>query len=334
MPETAAEDICRRIAKIRMELTGPRGKSAFAGQLGLSASTYAYYESSRIPPADVLVRIADVAGVDLRWLLTGHVGSPVVAADHPVVQRAAKLLAKQPNAAAPLAAFLDILAATFAFPDAQARATEAEGPPAAQAPPAAKPRAMPPAGSGTAKAAWIPILGRSAAGVPHFWSSRDDAAGVTLLDDLVARHARCRSRHVAPATATADDPGETTVVQIITLRTPDDEGVVEFLAAEGVKRAYPDAFALRIDGDSMSPDIRHGDVVILSPSVPAADGRPAVVQLDRQIGVTCKLFRRAGALVHLIPINEQMPPLAIATDQVVWALRVLGRVRPHDGADT
>ena len=315
MPNSPTESICRRIAKIRMELAGPRGKSSFAGQLGLSASTYAYYETSRVPPADVLVRIADVAGVDLRWLLTGQAGTPAVPPGHPVVRRAASLLAQRPDAAAALAAFLDILAGTFAFPESEV--------------PSPAPAAAP--SPEVAARAWIPIMGRSAAGVPHFWSSRDDAAGVTMLDDLIARHAGCKAQHVARAEATAEEPGETAVVQIITLRRPDDEGVVEFLAAEAVKRAYPDAFALRIDGDSMAPDIRHGDVVILSPSTPAADGRPAVVQLDRQIGVTCKLFRHTGSHVHLIPINEQVPPLAIAADHVVWALRVLARVRPQGG---
>jgi len=315
-----SKSVCDRIAKVRLEVAGPRGKSSFAKKLGLSPSTYAYYESSRVPPADVLVRIADVAGVDLRWLLTGQTGGGSVPADHPVVRRVAQLLGERPNAAAPLAAFLDVLAESFRFPAKPAAAT---GPAAVATAGAAE---APPA-TPDPEAAWIPVLGRSAAGVPHFWSSATEAAGVTLLDELVARHAQCPADRVSPASAAAEEGDESDVIQVLTLRTPNEDGVVEFLAAETVKRRYADAFALRIDGDSMAPDIRHGDLVILSPSVPAADGRPAVVQLDHQIGVTCKLYRLAGSLVHLIPLNEQFGPLALAADHVVWALRVLARVR-------
>ena len=306
--------VCDRIAKVRLEVAGPRGKSSFAKKLGISPSTYAYYESSRVPPADVLVRIADVAGVDLRWLLTGETGGGSVPADHPVVRRVARLLGEHPNATAPLAAFLDVLAGSFRFPAKPAVAA-----------------ALPPVPADP-EATWIPVLGRSAAGVPHFWSSASDAAGVTLLDELVTRHAQYSADRVSPAGAVGEDSDETDVVQVLTLRTPNEDGVVEFLAAETVKRRYADAFALRIDGDSMAPDICHGDLVILSPSMPAADGRAAVVQLDHQIGVTCKLYRLAGNLVHLIPLNEQFGPLALAADHVVWALRVLARVRVQPGS--
>jgi SOS-response transcriptional repressor LexA len=80
----------------------------------------------------------------------------------------------------------------------------------------------------------------------------------------------------------------------------------------------------------MEPEYRHGDLVVLSPSQPAVDGRAAVVQLAGQIGVTCKLFRRAGDRVHLVAINERYPPTAHAADELLWALRVLGRVRSGD----
>ena len=58
------------------------------------------------------------------------------------------------------------------------------------------------------------------------------------------------------------------------------------------RKKYDVVFAVRIDGASMAPEILHGDVVILSPSCPAEQGKPAVVQLADKIGVTCKLFRR------------------------------------------
>ncbi len=336
---TTTEDICRRIAQVRAELAGPRGRAAFAAMVGVAASTYQNYESSRVPPAPVLVRIADAAGVSLRWLLTGEApGSGEVPADHPVVQRAAALIGERPNAAAPLAAFLDILSASLGFPSTAEGADEA--PAMAAAPPAppaegpvtavrgAQAPAPPEAPRAEPRRAWIPILGRSAAGVPQFWADAEEAAGVTMLDDLIARHAGRADEARQPATARAEGPRGPRTVQLITLASPGEDEAAEFIDAAGVKAGHADAFALRIDGDSMAPDIRHGDLVVLSPSVPAAGGRPAVVQLRGQIGVTCKLFRREGETVHLIPVNEQHVPQSFPAADVCWALRVLARVRP------
>lgn len=320
MQNSPQHDICRRIAALRLEIAGPRGKSSFAKKLSLSPSTYDYYESSRVPPADVLVQIADLAGVDLRWLLTGTAGEPQISAAHPAVQRAAALLARHADAAAPLAAFLDLLAETFAFP-----AKKDIAPSAADKASRLEARSGK-GGSDLGRSDWIPILGRSAAGVPQFWSDEDEQVGLTSLEQLVARHSRRASRPVKDAVVAGDDTAEA-AVQIIQLSEPTGDDVVQFVAAGAIKTRWPDAFAVQIDGESMMPDIAHGDMVILSPSAPAADGRAAVVQLRRQIGVTCKLYRRAGDVVHLVPVSEQFPPQSVPAEQIVWALRVLARVR-------
>jgi phage repressor protein C with HTH and peptisase S24 domain len=320
-------DICARIAQVRREVAGPRGRAAFAQRLGIAASTYQNYETSRIPPAAVLVKIAEAAGVDLRWLLTGQAGTQArVPAGDPVLHRAAQLLDRHPDAAGPLAAFLDILAASLGFPHEKAAAGPAAAltvAPAAgetQAAPADEAPCQPPD-------TWLPVLGRSAAGVPHFWATSDDAAGVSLLGDLIERHARRPGRTSRPGIASLDEEAGDWPVQVITLSEPVGGEVAEFIAAPSIKARYGDAFALRIDGDSMAPEIRHSDLVILSPSAHAAHGKAAVVQLERQIGVTCKLYRREGDKVHLIPINEAFSPQSFPAAQVVWALRVLARVR-------
>jgi len=245
--------------------------------------------------------------------LTGRTpGAAAISGGNPIVQRAAKMLAECPDAGAPLAAFLDVLAGTLKFPET----------PAAEVLPIAVPK-----DSGSYRqASWIPVLGRTAAGVAQFWSSEAESGGLTTLNELIARHTGRSEQRTRAATATADQADEFTV-QLITLTNPDGE-VSEFIAAPKLKEAHPDAFAVRIDGESMAPDIRHGDLVILSPSVQAVDGQPAVVQLSRQIGVTCKIYRRQGGRVHLIPINEQFPPQAFGSREVVWSLDVLTRIRP------
>lgn len=309
-----------------MEVAGPRGKAAFAKKLSLAPSTYDYYETSRVPPADVLVRIAEVAGVDLTWLLTGQAGEQGIDAGHPVVQRAAKFLAEHPNMGATLSAFLEILSESMRFPEKPAAAPQTAPPPAAAA------EVVVPAGlearAGREPAAeWIPILGRSAAGVPQFWSDEDASVGITTLAELIERHCERPGRQVRPAAAADQEAGREESVQVITLRGGAEQEVVEFVSSQPLKARYPDAFAVRIDGESMSPFIRHGDLVVVSPSQPAKDGQAAVVQLDRQIGVTCKLYRRTGETVHLVPINEQFPPQAVPAGRLRWAFRVVARVR-------
>ncbi|MBN1942489.1 MAG: helix-turn-helix domain-containing protein [Phycisphaerae bacterium] len=353
--------ICRRVAEVRLKLCGPRGKAAFAKMLGISPSTYDYYEAARVPPAELLVKIAEVGGVDLRRLLTGEASAePAVPADHPAVRRAAALLNEHPQAAEPLSAFLDVLAKTLAFPQkspakspTQKTAKQSAFPktaPSEKTKPSLAPLVSPAAAShdqpDDAQRSWIPILGRSAAGVPRFWAEGEDAAGLTSLGELIAR---CTEH---PPAAADVEPGRAVVsrkkfsaspaaalpVQIVTLRTPlpwgaggEEYAVAQFLCSAEIKANHPDAFAVRIDGDSMSPEICHGDLVVLSASAPAVAGQPAVVQIDGAVGVTCKVYRPVGVCANLVPINENESTFTVATDQIVWALRVLARVQPRVG---
>ncbi len=329
--------ICQRIAAVRLEIAGPRGKSRFARLLGISPSTYDYYEDQRVPPADILVRIANVAEVDLRWLLTGDLAESTVPSDHPAVQRVAALLARCPNAVGPLSAFLDILEASMAFPaKGAAESTELDQTTAdyVSEPQADAATHATPDSTQQPANAWIPVLGRTAAGVPHFWANNEEALGITMLSDIIEQHQRSAGRQVQHASILHhDDANQTTQndtassIAIITLNKPDESGTAAFVNASAIKTQYPDAFALMVDGDSMNPEFRHADIVILSPSVPATDGKPAVIQLKNQIGVTCKLFRRAADTVHLIPINEQLSPQAFDAKQLVWSLKVLARIR-------
>lgn len=324
---TPIPDICRRVEQVRRELHGNRGKIRFARQLGISPSTYNYYENIRIPPAEILVRIAEVSGVDLRWLLTGAEASPSVQPSHPAIGRIVKLLGDHPDAAGPLTAFVDILAESLSWPAKAAKRQAGE-----KTKTETKAETVVTADETTEPCGperdWIPILGRSAAGVPHFWADASQADGITVLSDLADRYAGRSAGRVVPAVV-GDESGQgDQSAQIITMTDPGDDSPAEFVIAPAVKSRHPDAFAVRIDGDSMSPAIRHGDVVICSASTPAADGSAAVVQLAGQIGVTCKVFRRAGDMVHLIPVNEQYAPQSFAAGDVVWARRVLARIRP------
>ncbi len=371
-------EICTRIRQLRVEYAGARGKAAFARELGISASTYDYYERDRVPPADVLLRIADVAHVDVRWLLTGAEPETALGSGHPGLGRAAKLLADYPQYAQPLAAFVDLLAETAAkFPMAPGERALVAGEVEVDEPsqigqvvtnstkgtsgaselvaamvtaPTMGGRSGPEAVATDSRAdedgpvetagpaslseaerqGWIPILGRSAAGVPHFWSEAGGSdAGATMLADLVAMMKPRTARHVSRAEAVGDLASEATRnVQLVLLDAAEPPGTSEFVIAEHIASNYDMLFAVRIDGESMEPEISHGDVVVLSPSVGAEPGKPAVVQLADQIGVTCKLIRLEGDRVHLIPVNEAFAPTRYPLDKLVWALKVIARVRP------
>ncbi|MFB0524249.1 MAG: S24 family peptidase, partial [Phycisphaerae bacterium] len=116
-------------------------------------------------------------------------------------------------------------------------------------------------------------------------------------------------------------------VNLIKVGGPQQEQIVEFVQCEEIHKLFPDSFALQIDGDSMSPRINDGDIVILSPSVPAAQDQIAIARVANQIGVTCKLIRTTESEVHLIPINERYETKVMSKKDLLWALAVLCHIR-------
>lgn len=228
----------------------------------------------------------------------------------PIAERFAERLAGGGKSMAAMTALLDLLA------DA-AELEERDSQPGVRA--RTKPRSS----------TRLPVMGRTAAGVAHFWC--DGVTGLGFPDVLASASAVMgNASGWLTRDEAIDSETRSDTVHLERYGQPCQIGgisVCEFLAAPGVVREIPDAFALRVDGESMSPRIEHGDLVIVSPSHAARAGRPAVVQLRRQIGVTCKLYRPAGSRIRLIPINEHFPTTTHQVDQLVWALAVLYRVR-------
>jgi SOS-response transcriptional repressor LexA len=314
-----AGELTKRIREVRISTCGPRGRARFARALGVSPSTYNYYERGRIPPMPVLLKMSEVAGVDLRWLLTGDwpPGSPgnTIAPGHAkILARMSAILPERAEAAAALNALLDLL-------ETQPRTTgSATGPTRSGVTPRAVARSP----------RRIPVLGRTAAGVPHFWSRGPES--VDLLASALARTAS--TGRSLPLTLTGPEEASTLdvdpqarLVQVTKPVRVAELEIAEFVECPGLPDAWRNAFALRIDGDSMHPALSHGDLVIVSPSQSATSGHAAVVQLRDQIGVTCKLFYRDRKRVRLIPINEQFQPTSHPLKDLVWALAVGYRVR-------
>jgi phage repressor protein C with HTH and peptisase S24 domain/ribosome-binding protein aMBF1 (putative translation factor) len=85
--------------------------------------------------------------------------------------------------------------------------------------------------------------------------------------------------------------------------------------------ADPDAFAARVVGDSMEPDYREGDIVVFSPLKPVKSGDDCFARLERDSETTFKriYFENApdGAdLIRLQPINNKYGPRLLAREEV------------------
>ncbi len=279
--------IIQRIIEVRTSTAGVRGRNKFAKLLGLSPSTYSYYEKDRLAPVPILIKISQIAGIDLNWLLTGRKsGAGDVSGENlKIIEKTQKILLSQPQSANAISAFLTLLEEKSAL---ESRL---------------KPKS-------STRNGWIPVLGRTAAGIAGLWSKAigtDSKLVETQIEQLVSSHLNA------------------SVINSIT--AANDLEVTQFVECSEIHDLFPDSFALQVDGDSMAPQINDGDIVIVSPSVAAVEGMPAVVRINNAIGVTCKLVRMDGSSVHLIPINEKYETKLIASADILWSLAVICHIK-------
>jgi hypothetical protein len=264
---------------------------------------------------DILWKISKITGTDIRWLLEGNAEADVSSCEavpKPLQSKISVLCQSDPQTMPALNAFVDLLlekSGKHPRNGSQAK-TEVRRP-------------------------WIPILGRTAAGIAQFWPEKTKPLpDVTELSQLIKTHQTRHHHDQQPSDICSDvgeapPPGETTgkPIKFIHLTEVPADGIVEFIESETIYRLHPDAFALRVDGDSMAPRIHDGDIVVLSPSAAFRDGMTAVVQLKNQIGVTCKIIRQEQDNIHLIPANEHYEIKVYPRDQAAWIIPVLWRIR-------
>ena len=306
--------VIQRIRDLRKQYAGGRGRSKFAQALGISASTYSYYENNRVPPIEILLKICQVTGADLEWLISGSSTERIFPSgpNGGLLQKLDDLLTTNPELAEPILAFIEFLC--------EKKGIEKEFQSEAHL-------------AGPEHPGWIPVLGRTAAGIVHFWDQTfppEPKQAVTELDDLVQKHIGKAIIGSVDGKVSVDLQARALVdsvkrqdVNLIQISGQEPEQIVEFVQCEEIYKLFPDSFALQVDGDSMSPRINDGDIVILSPSVPAAQGQIGIARITNQIGVTCKLIRTTEQGVHLIPINERYETKVVDKNVLLWALAVL-----------
>jgi len=84
-----------------------------------------------------------------------------------------------------------------------------------------------------------------------------------------------------------------------------------------------ECFALKIKGDSMSPRIMDGDIVLVKKQESAEDGDLVIAEIDGE--ATCKVLKRSHGSVMLVPFNAAFAPF-VFTGQEAEDLRILGKV--------
>lgn len=82
-------------------------------------------------------------------------------------------------------------------------------------------------------------------------------------------------------------------------------------------------FALKVKGDSMSPRIMDGDIVLVRQQDTAEDGDLVIAEIDGE--ATCKVLKRSHGSVMLVPFNAAFAPFVFSGQQAE-DLRILGKV--------
>lgn len=94
--------------------------------------------------------------------------------------------------------------------------------------------------------------------------------------------------------------------------------LVEFPA-----HASEGAYALQVQGDSMLPLYRDGDLLIVQPGVTIRRGDRVVVKTTEGEVMAKLLERQTARSIELVSLNPAHPNRSIATDEIEWMARIL-----------
>ena len=87
----------------------------------------------------------------------------------------------------------------------------------------------------------------------------------------------------------------------------------------------PNAFALIVDGNSMSPKINSGDIVIIAPNTPVTNRSIAAVAINHEERTLKTVVFLPHGKILLQPENEKYPPIVLDEKQVAFIGRVIER---------
>ncbi len=302
-----AVELGRRIRELRRRHFGRGGAAAFSDALGITAADLERAERGVLPDGDLLVRMCELTGEDLQWLLTGKPsrGAVVITSARPrhqeLLARVARILDQDPALAGQIEAFLDLLLAAQQLGPQSAR--EALPEPAA-------PR-------------WIPVFEDHAPpelggpdGGPQHW--------LTPASEGLIELARSRAELLEPADDLAATPHST----VAWLQARTREGAAcEFVDAGAALQMVPNLLAIRIHDQSMQPMIESGDAVIVALGAAPELARPALLRIEGEPAARCRIW--LGERDGLVQLGRAADGAteAVPSGAVRWALEVLFRVR-------
>ncbi len=81
------------------------------------------------------------------------------------------------------------------------------------------------------------------------------------------------------------------------------------------------AFALEVKGNSMSPRIEDGDIIVVSPRLEVRSGDICVVRVQDED--TVKKIKIEDPFLHLIPLNPEFEPWVVKQKDVTFMWRVI-----------
>lgn len=99
--------------------------------------------------------------------------------------------------------------------------------------------------------------------------------------------------------------------------------VDDYVTVDDIKD--PQAFALKVKGNSMAPRIEDGDTVIVSPQQEVRSGDICVIRVDGED--TLKKVKFEGNYIHLIPLNPEFDPITVKRKDVGFVWKVVKLVK-------
>ena len=294
-----------RIRQVRRRHFGPRGKSRFARELEVSLAQYEKFERGTVPPGHLLVRICETTGEDLQWLLTGLAsrGTMVIsgtrARHQELIARVAELVDSDPSCAAPLDAFVELLA----------RGREAREP-ITQALTAPDPRHL--------------LAIRDADEQPPE-DTKDEPRQLACVEAQGRVTRRRPAQLLEPSQKAA--PAKPQPVTLITLQT-DDDNARDFVLSAELANCFPGMFGVRLADDAMAPMFEAGDVALVALQTGPKPGAPALCKFSGEATLRCRVWLEQSDEEIVLGrvadgVSEHEP-----RERLVWSLEVLYRVVP------
>ncbi|MFN0137459.1 MAG: helix-turn-helix domain-containing protein [Phycisphaerae bacterium] len=301
-----------RLRELRRRHFGAPGRDALARALGVAEDDVERWERGTIPPGEALVRICELTGEDLQWLLTGQASRSTVVISgarnrhRDLITRIAAALEAQPGLAAPLDAFFDLLTARSRGTQPALAATQR------------------PARAGTDandELDLIPILNLD--DLDDDWGDPDKppTGGMPLAN--LRNVAITDTRAGQLFEPSADYVGAS--ARAITLARVESAAGQAFIQAADISEIFPSAVAVRWPDDSMSPMFTASDALIIARDATPQLGRPALVKLPSE-PARCRVWLGPSAgNVQLGRVSDGAIE-AVAESAIRWSVEVLYRV--------